>query len=32
MSNQGIAFLDRWITEHVTEGLKQAVDENVNRR
>jgi hypothetical protein len=25
MSKQGIAFLDRWITEHVTDGIKQAV-------
>jgi hypothetical protein len=26
MSKQGVEFLDRWITEHVTEGIKQAVD------
>ena len=26
MSEQGIAFLDKWITEHVTEGIRQAVD------
>lgn len=26
MSKQGIEFLDRWITEHVTEGIKKAVE------
>ena len=26
MSEQGIEFLDRWIVEHVTEGIKKAVD------
>ena len=26
MSKQGIEFLDRWITEHVTEGIMRAMD------
>ena len=26
MSKEGLEFMDRWITEHVTEGIKQAVD------
>jgi hypothetical protein len=26
MSKQDIEFLDRWITEHVTEGIRKAVD------
>lgn len=26
MSKQGIAFLESWLAEHITEGIKQAVD------
>lgn len=26
MSKLGVEFLDRWITEHVTEGIKKSVD------
>lgn len=26
MSKQGIDFLESWIVEHITEGIKQAVD------
>ena len=26
MSEQGTAFVDKWITEHVTEGIKATVD------
>lgn len=26
MSKKGIEFLDRWIIEHVTEGIKKAVE------
>ena len=26
MSKQGVEFLDTWITQHVTEGIKKAVD------
>ena len=26
MSKQGLEFLDRWIVEHVTEGIINAVD------
>lgn len=26
MSKLGIEFLDRWIIEHVTEGIKKSVD------
>ena len=26
MTKQGVEFLDRWIVEHVTEGIRKAVD------
>ena len=26
MSKQGVEFLNSWLAEHITEGLKQAVD------
>ena len=26
MSKQGIEFLEIWLAEHITEGIKQAVD------
>ena len=26
MGKQGIEFLESWLAEHITEGLKQAVD------
>ena len=26
MSKQGVEFLERWIIEHVTEGIRKAVD------
>jgi hypothetical protein len=26
MRKPGVAFLDRWITQHVSEGIKKAVD------
>jgi hypothetical protein len=26
MSKQGIDFLNSWLAEHITEGIKQAVD------
>lgn len=26
MSKQGIAFLENWLAEHITEGIRQAVD------
>ena len=26
MNKRGVEFLERWIAEHVTEGIKEAVD------
>ena len=26
MSKQGVAFLDRWLVEHITEDIKRQVD------
>ena len=26
MSKQGIEFLESWLSEHITEGIKKAVD------